>query len=133
MTDFDVNPERITVFRVGSEYLFKHYFEREDVFQQLESYYNRDEYRFEVPADEFGDVETILEDAYYEPVVVTDLEPFCVVKPKYTPHADILRNSVAHWSRNGYNFFLVTDELSVREAIEAGAEPVGDTEFVIGL
>jgi hypothetical protein len=96
MPSFDVTPERITVFPVDDEYLFTHYFERTDIFESLKEYYNHDTYRFEVPADEFETVREQLADNYYDLVVVDDLEPYCVVKEAYTPHADILRASVIH-------------------------------------
>ena len=133
MPDFDVAAERITVFRVGDDYLFKHFSEREDIFEELSEYYDQTEYRFTVSADEFDEVCEFLEAEYYEPVVVEDLELYCVVKEKYTKHADILRNSVANWERDGQLFFLMKDELSVREAAEKGARRIDDTEFVVGL
>ena len=133
MPEFDVATEQITVFRVDDDYLFKHFFERADIFEELSDYYDQTEYRFTIPADEFDEVCEFLEGEYYEPVVVEELEPYCVVKEKYTKHADILRNSVANWERDGQLFFLMKDELSVREAVEKGARRIGETEFVVGL
>lgn len=133
MPQFDIDPERVNAFEIGDQYLFKHYFDRTDLFDELREYYNDEEYRFEVPADEFESVQNFLRQEYIEFVVVDDLEPYCVVKEQYTEHADILRNAVVHWQRTGYNFFLMKDELSVKEAIEQGATPVADTELAIGL
>ena len=133
MPTFDVDPEQITVFVVDDEYLFSHYFTREDLFEQLSEYYNEEAYRFEIPADEFEAVREQLADEYIEFVVVEDLEAYCVIKDKYTEHADILRDSVLHWERDGQLFFLLKDELSVKEAIERGARPIADTEYVVGL
>lgn len=133
MLDFDVNPERINVFRIDETYMFKHFFERTDIFDMLAEYYNDRAYRFEVPPDDFGTVRHELAEDYYELVVVEDLKRFCVVKEQYTEHADILRDAVVHWDRRGHLFFLMKDELSVQTAIERGATPVTDTEFVIGL
>ena len=53
MPTFDVDREPITVFEIDEQYLFSHYFEREDVFTALNEYYNGEQYRFEVPVDEF--------------------------------------------------------------------------------
>lgn len=133
MPRFDADPERINVFHVDDEYLFAHYFDRTDVFEALSGYYNEDAYRFEVPAADFEDVRERLSDAYYDPVVVEDLEPYCVVKEQYTEYADILRNSVLHWERRDHRFFVMKDELAVKEAVEKGAEPIEETGFVIGL
>lgn len=133
MSTFDVEAERLTVFRVGDEYVFSHYFDREDVFDSLREYYVPDEYRFEVPVEEFDDVRAVLADAYVEPVVVEDLEPYCVVTERYEPHADVLRNSVLNWERRGHRFFVMADELSVRQAVEDGARRLEETEFVLGV
>lgn len=133
MSDFDIDPEEILAFRVGDEYLFSHYFDRDTVFEELEEYYNRDDYRFEIPAEDFEDVCDRLEEEYYSLKRVEDLEPYCVVKEQYTPHADILRNSVAKWERRGYNFFLMKDELSVSKALEDGATKITETNLAIGL
>jgi hypothetical protein len=127
MPSFDVTPERITVFPVDEEYLFTHYFERTDIFESIQ------EYRFEVPADEFEAVREQLVENYYDLVVVDDLEPYCVVKEAYTSHADILRASVIHWSRDGYNLFILKDETAVAQAVEQGATPIAETDLVLGV
>lgn len=133
MPEFDVDPERVNVFEIDDQYLFKHYFQRTDLFEELREYYNDEEYRFEVSADEFKDVQEFLQKEYIVLEIVDDLETFCVVKEQYTEHADILRNAVIQWQREGYNFFLMKDELSVKEALEQGATPVAETDLVIGL
>jgi hypothetical protein len=133
MPHFDVEPEQLVVFEVGDEYLFSQYFEQTDLFEDLSEYYNDTEYRFEVPDEEFETVRERLEDAYYEPVVVTDLDPYCVVIDKYDEHADILKQSVATWDRQGKRFFLMKDDLAVQEAVERGAEHISDTDLVVGL
>jgi hypothetical protein len=133
MSTFDVDPERITVFRIDDEYLFSHYFEREDVFDSLREYYNEDEYRFEIPAEDFDTVSAQLEDEYYDPVVVEDLEPYCVVKEQYTEHAEILKQSVLNWERRSHLFFLMKDELAVKDAVERGATPIEETDLVLGI
>jgi hypothetical protein len=66
-------------------------------------------------------------------VIVTDLEPYCVVIDKYDEHAEILKRSVATWERQRKRFFLLKDDLAVKEAVERGAERVSDTDFVVGL
>jgi hypothetical protein len=133
MPTFDIDPEPLVVFRVGDEYLFSRYFDRQDVFDDLREYYNEEQYRFEVPADEFEQVRNRLEDAYFDPVVVTDLEPYCVVIDRYDEHAEILKQSVATWERHGHRFFLMQNELAVKEAVERGATRISETEFVVGL
>lgn len=133
MPTFDVDPEELVVFEVADEYLFAHYFDRTDVFEDLREYYDEDAYRFAVPAEEFDAVRDRLEEAFYDPVVVTDPEPYCVVIGKYEEHAEILKRSVANWERDGHRFFLMQDDLAAREAVERGATPVAETDFVVGL
>ena len=133
MPTFDVEPEELTVFEVDDEYLFSQYFDQQDVFEDLRDYYNDDAYRFEVPEDEFNSVRERLEDAYFDPVVATDLDPYCVVIDKYDEHAEILKQSVANWERSGNRFFLMKDELAVKEAVERGATRISETDFVVGL
>lgn len=133
MPTFDVDREEILVFEVDDEYLLSHYFDREDVFDALEEYYDHDGYRFEVPADEFEDIQEYLRSEYFDPVVVDDLEPYCVVKEQYTEHAAILRNSVLKWERDGQMFFLMKDENAVQLALERGATLIEETSYVVGL
>jgi hypothetical protein len=127
------DPDQFLVFAVDDEYLFSQYFDRTDVFEDLREYYNDTEYRFEVPDAEFDAVRERLEDAHYEPVVVTDLEPYSVVIDKYDEHAEILKRSVATWQRRGRRFFLMKSDLAVKEAVKRGAKRVGDTDFVVGI
>ena len=133
MPTFDVDPTQLVVFKIDDEYLFSHYFDQQDVFDALQEYYNDNAYRFEVPAAEFDTVSNRLEDAYFEPAVVTELEPYCVVIDKYDEHAEILKNSVANWERGGKRFFLMKDDLAVKEAVERGATLISETDFVVGL
>ena len=125
--------EPIYVFNVEESYLFTHYFARTDIFSELQEYYNDEEYRFEVPEDDFPWVLELLEENHYEPIRVDDIEEFAVVKEQYTPHSDILRNSVMHWSRDGYNFFVMQSPRAVEEAVEQGATRIEETELVLGL
>lgn len=125
--------EPIYVFQIGDEYLFSHYFRRTDIFSELRVYYNDDEYRFEVPEDDFPRVLELLEQNRYDPIRVEDLEEFAVVKEQYTEHKDILRNSVMHWSRDEYNIFLMQSPHAVKEAVEQGATPLEETDLVLGL
>jgi hypothetical protein len=133
MPSFDVDTRAIYVFDTGDEYIFKQYFEEQDLFEKLQDWYNSEEYRFEIPPEEFDEVAEILENYYYEPTLVDEIDEFCVVKDQYTEHAEILRNSVAHWQRQGYNFFLMKDPTSVDQAIENGATPVEDTDLKAGI
>lgn len=129
----DSGTARFTVFHVGDEYVFTHYFDRGDLFEHLRPYYVADAYRFEVPEATFEDVRALLAEEGFEPAVVEELEPYCVVVEKYEKHAAILRNSVVSWERRGHKFFLMKDAVSVEDALQRGATHVSDTEFALGL
>lgn len=129
----EVNREPIYVFQPEETYLFKHYFERTDIFSELQEYYNGEEYRFEVPEDEYPEIREFLEENYYELNLVEDIGEFSVVKEEYTAHSDILRNSVMNWSRRGYNFFVMKDPMSVDQAVERGATRIEETDLVLGI
>lgn len=125
--------EPIYVFQIDDKYLFSHYFHRTDIFSELRMYYNDDEYRFEVPEDDFPRVLELLEQNRYDPIRVEDLEEFAVVKEQYTEHKDILRNSLMHWSRDGYNFFLMQSPQAVEKAVEQGATRLEEIDLALGL
>lgn len=134
MTDFDVEHEPIYVFELDHTYVFKHFFELREVFRAISDYYDHDAYRFEVPATEWDDVAAILREYYYEPEFVEDVANFVVVKEAYTEHAEILKHSVANWSRRGYNFFLMAEPLWVERSIEEhDATPASETDLAVGL
>jgi hypothetical protein len=123
----------ITAFHIGEEYVFSHYFERDHVFDRVREHYDDDGYRFEVPEAAFDEVRPFLEAEGFRVEVVENPEPYCVVIERYEPHADVLRESVANWERRGHLFFLLPDDPAVQEALDAGATPVAETEFALGI
>jgi hypothetical protein len=133
MPEFEADREPLHCFELEGEVLFKHYFDHTDLFEALQPYYDDDNYRFAVPADKFEEVAQTLSDYWYEPVIVDDPAEFVVVKEQYTEHADILRDSVANWTRRGHNFFLMKDPLAVEAAVEQGATRVAETDLKAGV
>jgi len=125
--------EPIYVFNIDESYLFTHYFARTDIFSELQFYYNDEEYRFEIPEDDFPRVLELLEENHYKPIRVEDIAEFAVVKEQSSEYADILRNSVLHWSRDGYNFFVMQSPETVEQAVQQGASRLEDTDLVLGL
>lgn len=123
----------IHVFELNNRYAFKQFFDQSEVFDALREHYVSDEYRFEVPEAEFDDVEATLHDHGYEPTLVDDPEPFCVVIGQYEKHADILKESVANWTRREHRFFLMRSPFAVEQAVQRGATPVAETEFEAGI
>lgn len=122
--------EQVNVFEVDETYLFKQYFDGEDVFSRLKQYYNNQQYRFEVPPDEFDDLQSFLADHGYGLVIVNAIEEFVVVVKKYTTHPEnIFKQSVIQRSVDGYNCFLMTDQAAVEQATHEGATRLIETEF----
>lgn len=122
--------EQVNVFRVEEDYLFKHYFDGEAVFDRLKWYYNNQQYRFEVPPDEFEELQSFLEEQGYTLEVVDALDRFAVVVRKYTAHPEnIFKESVIQRTADGYNAFLMTDQIAVAQAVSDGATRLVDTDL----
>lgn len=129
MPTFDVDRDQINVFEVNDTYLFKQYFDNDDVFEKLRHYYNPDAYRFELPTDnDLNQTKEILHDHFYQVNVVDDIEPYCVVKARHSEHEDILRNAVLTYDRGQQTIFLLKDQLSVDQALEQGATRIVDAD-----
>jgi hypothetical protein len=132
MPTFDADTTEINAFEVEDAdlYIFSQYFDQEEVFDELREWYDSEQYRFEVPTDEMDRIESFLDEYFYDlnRVAPDAIEPFCVVKEKYTDHADILRNSVYHTSRGSNTVFVMQDRLSAEQAVEQGATPLADSD-----
>jgi hypothetical protein len=132
MPPFDVDTTEINAFEVEEAdlYIFRQYFDNDEIFDELREWYNSEQYRFEVPTDELDTVETFLDEYFYDLAQIPSdaIGPFCVVKEKYTDHADILRNSVYHTSRGNNTVFVMQDRLSAEQAVEQGATPLADSD-----
>jgi hypothetical protein len=82
MPTFDVDWEEITASEFGGRYIFKQYFNNDDLFQELEQYYNSDKYRFEVPEGELSEVRQVLDNYFYELEIADNVEEYWVVQQK---------------------------------------------------
>jgi len=121
--------EHVNAFEVDGTYLFKHYFEGEEVFDRLGEFYNGSQYRFEVPADEFAPLQSFLGERGYELVAVDAVDAFVVAVEKYTAHPEnIFRESVSQRGAEGYNCFLMTDQYAVAGAVAEGATRITDLD-----
>lgn len=121
---------QINVFLIEQAFVFKHYFDGEEIFNRLKQYYNNNQYRFEVPIEDFESIKTFLEDRSYELIIIDSIEEYLVVVKKYTAHPDnIFKSSLDQRSINEYNCFLMKDNRSVERAITNGAIPLSETTF----
>lgn len=126
------NLERVNAFAIDDGYLFKYYFDHDEVFAKLGKYYNNQQYRFEVPAASFEEIVDFLSGYGYGLVVVEHLDPFAVAVRKYTEHPEnIFKGSVLHRSVGDFNVFLLKDHKTVERAVEQGATPIEGTDLEI--
>jgi len=121
MPTFDVDREEITAFEFDGKYTFKQYFDNDDLFQELEQYYNSDKYRFEIPEGELSEVRQVLDKYFYELQIADNIAEHCVVQQKEADSSTILRNAVLSQRQGNHDIFLMKDKLSVRQAVEQGA------------
>ncbi len=125
MSEFTVN-----VFRVHDRYLFAHYFDDGDLFQELDTFYSPDRYRFEVPTEaELDDVRDTLAAYGYDVNMVDDLTPYCVVMPTTAQYGDVLRDAVAHDTVGDHRILLMKDRAKAEQAEIHGATPIADTDL----
>jgi hypothetical protein len=127
MPTFDIETEEITAFDTGDRYIFKSYFDEDQLFQQLEKYYNSDKYRFETPHEDIEEVRQLLDEYFYELKTTDRLEDYSVVVPAEADSSDILRNSVMQKHRRQNEILVMKDKLSVKQAEEKGAVPLEES------
>jgi hypothetical protein len=69
------NPERerIYIFKLGSLWYFKYFFDDREIFENLSGYYKRDRFRFELKTvEERENVIRYLKEKGFEPVTIVD-------------------------------------------------------------
>ncbi|WP_336326488.1 hypothetical protein [Halovenus sp. HT40] len=128
MPTFDIETEEITVFEIGGTYIFKQYFDENQLFKQLEKYYNEDKYRFEIPEDDLEQVRQVLEKYYYKLEVADSVDAYCVVVDKKSDSSNILRNSVMRKEKRQHEVIVIKNKLSKKQAIEQGAVSIEKSE-----
>jgi hypothetical protein len=122
---FDVVPKRkrITVFKLGKLWVFKHFFEDKALFMALLGNYNKDQYRFEFKSiGTRNNALKLLESNGFDYDLVEDLKGYVVQLPKSAKYAQILKNSVATKEDANNRLFLMKDKAAVEEAVSMGAK-----------
>jgi hypothetical protein len=122
---FDVTKrrKRITLFKIGKLWVFKHFFDDKDIFKSLAEFYNEDKFRFEFKSfGERNNALKILERSGFDYELVEDLRPFVVKLSRYTKYAPVLKNSIAYMETSDSRIFLMKDLASVEEAERLGAK-----------
>ena len=124
---FDVIPKRkhITVFKVGTLWVFKHFFDDKAFFLALLGNYSKDQYRFEFTSvGARNNALKILERNGFDYDLVEDLPGYVVQLSKSAKYAQILKNSVATKETANERIFLMKDLAAVEEAVSLGAQTV---------
>jgi hypothetical protein len=129
MPTFDVETEEITVFEIGDRYIFKTYFDEDQLFKQLEKYYNENKYRFEIPEADLEEVRQILDECYYGLDVEDSVDDYCILIDRKSKSANTLRNSVMRKHKGKQETLIMKDELSKKQAVGKDAVALEETDF----
>jgi hypothetical protein len=122
-----VKREKVNIFKIGSLWCFKYFFDDREIFTDLSEYYHREKYRFELTSDEErATVMQYLEDKGFEPVPIDDTAEYTVKIDRFKKYAPILRNSIDSAEQGKERVFVMKDLASVEEAISKGAEKVSE-------
>ncbi len=122
---FDVTKrrKRVTLFKIGKLWVFKHFFDDKDIFKSLAEFYNENKFRFEFKSfGERNNALKILERNGFDYELVEDLRPFLVKLSRYIKYAPVLKNSIAYMETPDSRIFLMKDLSSVEEAERIGAK-----------
>ena len=122
---FDVieRRKRIIVFKLGTLWGFKQFFDNHELFNALLDYYNKDLFRFEFKSTGArNNALKLLEKNGLDYDLVEDLKGYVVQLPKHAKYAQILKNSVAFKDTANQRIFLMKDLAAVEEAVGLGAK-----------
>ena len=118
-------PKRITIFKAGKIWIFKHFFDDSEIFKELADYYNKGKYRFEFKTPgERNKALKFLEMRGFDVSLVEDLRGYVVKLGRYSKYAWVLKNSVAQIETPEWRIFLMKDRVAVEEAVRMGAKVV---------
>ena len=121
---FDVleKRKRITLFKLGKLWVFKHFFDNKELFKAFLDHYNKDLYRFEFKSTGArNNALKLLERSGFDYDLVEDLRGYIVQLPKSTKYAQVLKKSVAFKETTNERLFLMKDLAAVEEAAGLGA------------
>jgi hypothetical protein len=102
--------KRITLFKLGKLWVFKHFFDDKETFKVLAENYNEFKFRFEFKT--FGERNKalkILDRAGFDYELVEDLRPFVVKLSRYSKYAPLLKDSIAYMETPDWRIFLMKD------------------------
>lgn len=121
MPTFDIETKEIKTFEIGDRYTFKTYFEEDQLFKELEKYYNGNKYWFEIPESDLKQVKQVLDRYYYKLEVADSVKDYCVVVDRKSKCANTPKNSVMRKHRERREIIVMKGKLSKKKAVEKGA------------
>ena len=123
--------KEITIIKAGSHWLFKHFFEDKQIFQELADYYDKDGYRFVLKTPgEKNLVGKLLARRGFAVTVLENSRGYVVKLSHKSRYSWMLKNSLAQIETPEWRIFLMKDRETVQEAIRQGAKLVEvDVQF----
>lgn len=120
----------INLFHFYDKYYFKHYFQEGGLFDELRSYYDSLNYRFEVGEESLEEVKDLLQSHGFGVNIVEreEVREFVVIINKYEKHADLLKKAVDTLEVGEKKALVMKDQVSKEEALNRGEEP--DEEWI---
>jgi hypothetical protein len=113
---------RVNIFKLGSAYYFKHFFDDPELFRELEPFYEKQYYRFKMATvGERNKVMKLLGRKGYDPTLVEDPAPFTVEIGKSQNYGELLKNSVETYPLLDKIVFIMKDTAWVEQALAMGA------------
>jgi hypothetical protein len=111
----------INIFKLKNNYVFKQFLNDRELFIQLGDYYNKAQYRFEIPEADLEKVQDILQAAGYDITIIDNPKEFVVTIGRFQKHKEILKNSVDVEEVGDDKIFLMKDHETVEMALSMGA------------
>lgn len=123
--------KEITIIKAGSRWLFKHFFEDKQIFQELADYYDKDGYRFVLRTPgERNLMAKLLTRRGFAVTVLENSRGYVVKLSRKSRYSWLLKNSLAKVETPEWRIFLMKDREAVQEAIRQGAKLVEvDVQF----
>jgi hypothetical protein len=124
MPIFDIIEDRprINIFKLNKAYYFKHFFDDQELFRELEPYYEKASYRFKMAtAGERNKIMKLLDRKGFDPNIIDDPAPYTIEIDKYQKYGELLKNSIESYPVRDKVVLIMKDIAWVEGALEMGA------------
>ena len=125
MPTFDITEKRprINFFKINKAYYFKHFFDDPELFNELEPYYEKANYRFKMAsAGARNKVMKYLDRKGFDPNIIEDAAPYTVEIGNYQNYGELLKNSVESYRLRDKIVLVMKDMVWVEHALVMGAK-----------